>query len=202
MQTTNKDGELAIAVCPDCNFHSVCDPAWLAVEGQTLNIYCENCATVDKETPHLITRFIRKARASGPFAAPVPLCDKRNKSISGHQGKANTVKYCKYCQDMEKCEMYGGCWNPPDEEKPSIPSDATPCSLSDFVIAIHEAEIGWVSNNIHPHVARSPKYTNASYLRKMALWAMATNTFPPNAELSGVRNNHSTNRLTYDTREH
>jgi hypothetical protein len=30
---------------------------------------------------------------------------------------------------MEKCEMYGGCWNPPDEEKPLIPLDATACSV-------------------------------------------------------------------------
>jgi hypothetical protein len=29
---------------------------------------------------------------------------------------------------MEKCEMYGGCWNPPAKEKPLSPSDATACS--------------------------------------------------------------------------
>jgi hypothetical protein len=31
---------------------------------------------------------------------------------------------------MEKCEMYGGCWNPPAKEKPLSPSDATDCSGS------------------------------------------------------------------------
>jgi hypothetical protein len=62
----------------------------------------------------------------------------------------------------------------------SSESEAITCSLSDFVIAICEAQIGWISDNIHPHVTRSPKDTNASYLRKMALWAMAANTFPVN----------------------
>jgi len=28
---------------------------------------------------------------------------------------------------MEKCETYGGCWNPPAKEKPLSPSDATAC---------------------------------------------------------------------------
>ena len=31
---------------------------------------------------------------------------------------------------MEKCEMYGVCWNPPAKEKPLCPSDATDCSPS------------------------------------------------------------------------
>ena len=57
MQTTNKDGDLAIAVCPQCNLHSVCDPAWLGIEGETLGICCDNCGGDDEETPHLIVRF-------------------------------------------------------------------------------------------------------------------------------------------------
>lgn len=40
------------------------------------------------------------------------------------------MKYCENCHDMEKCEMYGGCWNPPAKEKPLSPSDATACSPS------------------------------------------------------------------------
>ena len=59
---------------------------------------------------------------------------------------------------------------------------ATPCSLSDFMRVIHEAPIEWVAVNIHPHVVRIAKDTDASYLRRMALWAMATNTFPANAK--------------------
>lgn len=57
MQTTNKDGNLAVAVCPQCNLHSVCDPVWLNIEGETLGIYCDNCGRDDEETPHLIVRF-------------------------------------------------------------------------------------------------------------------------------------------------
>jgi hypothetical protein len=38
------------------------------------------------------------------------------------------MKYCENCHDMGKCEMYGGCWNPPAKEKPLCPSDATDCS--------------------------------------------------------------------------
>ncbi len=38
------------------------------------------------------------------------------------------MKCCEYCGDMEKCERYGGCWNPPAKEKPLSPSDATTCS--------------------------------------------------------------------------
>jgi hypothetical protein len=47
------------------------------------------------------------------------------------------MKYCENCHDMEKCEMYGGCWNPPAKEKPLSPSDATACSAaySDHLIA-------------------------------------------------------------------
>ena len=35
------------------------------------------------------------------------------------------MRYCENCHDLEKCEMYGGCWNPPAKEKPLSPSDAT-----------------------------------------------------------------------------
>jgi transcription elongation factor Elf1 len=54
MQTVNKEGELAIAVCPECNTYSVCDPAWLAIEGQTLRLHCDNCG---EDTEHLILKF-------------------------------------------------------------------------------------------------------------------------------------------------
>lgn len=40
------------------------------------------------------------------------------------------MKNCEYCPDLEKCEMYGGCWNPPVKEKPLSPSDAMNCSPS------------------------------------------------------------------------
>ena len=40
------------------------------------------------------------------------------------------MRYCENCHDLEKCEMYGGCWNPPAKEKPLSPSDATACSPS------------------------------------------------------------------------
>ena len=29
------------------------------------------------------------------------------------------MKYCENCQALEKCEMYGGCWNPPAKERPA-----------------------------------------------------------------------------------
>ena len=51
-------------------------------------------------------------------------------------------------------------------------------SLADFVNIINSSSIEWVAENIHPYVVRDAKDTNASYLRKMALWMMATNTLP------------------------
>jgi len=59
MQTTNNAGEIAIAVCPKCNMHSVCDPSWLSIEGQTLNIDCDNCVVEQSRIPHLIMKFIK-----------------------------------------------------------------------------------------------------------------------------------------------
>ena len=61
MQAPNKAGELCVlcvAVCPDCNMHSVCDPAWMDCVGETLNVCCDNCCE-DEEKPHLILKFIR-----------------------------------------------------------------------------------------------------------------------------------------------
>lgn len=63
MQTTNKDGELAIAVCQDCNLHSVCDPVWLGIAGETFNLFCDNCGwDDDKLTLHLIVKFIKEVK--------------------------------------------------------------------------------------------------------------------------------------------
>ena len=74
---------------------------------------------------------------------------------------------------------------PQDSDSKPTPTwsalDAMPCSLADFVRVINTASVSWVNENIHPHVSRDAKDTNASYLRKMALWAMATNVFPANA---------------------
>jgi len=60
----NGKGRLAIAVCPDCNTHSVCDPNWLNSVGSMLDCECENCITnVDdppKFKPHMIVAFIRE----------------------------------------------------------------------------------------------------------------------------------------------
>jgi hypothetical protein len=58
------------------------------------------------------------------------------------------------------------------------------CSLSDFVRVINTASTDWVAEKIHPYVPRSKKDTNASYLRKMALWAQATDTYPANDKLT------------------
>ena len=58
MTTTNDKGELAIAVCPDCNCHSVCDPGWLGIEGETLNMHCDNCCD-EMMNPHLIVKFVK-----------------------------------------------------------------------------------------------------------------------------------------------
>ncbi len=68
----------------------------------------------------------------------------------------------------------------PIQQPISSTSDAMPCSLSDFVRVINTASTDWVTEKIHPYVPRSPKDTNASYLRKMALWAQATDTYPAN----------------------
>jgi len=56
MTTTDKNGNLAIAVCPDCNSHSVCDSAWLGMEGQTLKLPCDNCVD-DRGKDHLVIRY-------------------------------------------------------------------------------------------------------------------------------------------------
>lgn len=54
--------------------------------------------------------------------------DERKLSIRGRQRKGSAMKPCENCLDIEKCEMYGGCWNPPAREKPGSPSDARACS--------------------------------------------------------------------------
>ena len=56
MTTTDKNGNLAIAVCPDCDSHSVCDPAWLAIEGETLKLHCDNCPDENLKE-HRIIRY-------------------------------------------------------------------------------------------------------------------------------------------------
>lgn len=50
--------------------------------------------------------------------------------------------------------------------------------LTSYMEAIKTAPVEWVAENIHPYVVRTNKDTNASYLRKMALYAQATNLFP------------------------
>jgi hypothetical protein len=74
---------------------------------------------------------------------------------------------------------------PTAQLSPSTPIEqslgAMPCSLSDFVRVINAASTDWVNEKIHPYVPRSQKDTNASYLRKMAIWAQSTNTYPANA---------------------
>lgn len=46
------------------------------------------------------------------------------------------MKYCESCQDMENCETYGGCWNPPAKDNPLSPSDATACCALPYGAAI------------------------------------------------------------------
>jgi Zn ribbon nucleic-acid-binding protein len=53
--TVNKNGELAVAICPDCETHSVLDPTWLSTD--SLNIECDNCWGENK--PHKIVKFVR-----------------------------------------------------------------------------------------------------------------------------------------------
>lgn len=57
MQAPNKEGELCIAVCPDCGFCSVCDPAWMQIVGQTLSFPCDNCCFGEYKD-HLIKKFV------------------------------------------------------------------------------------------------------------------------------------------------
>lgn len=57
MQIPNNKGELCVAVCPDCNMYSVCDPAWLACEGELVKFVCENCSDHEMKN-HLIVKFV------------------------------------------------------------------------------------------------------------------------------------------------
>jgi transcription elongation factor Elf1 len=57
MTTVNDKNELAVFVCPDCNNHSVGDPAWLDCEGETMDVECSNC--FDAYRPHLIVKFVK-----------------------------------------------------------------------------------------------------------------------------------------------
>lgn len=60
MTTVNKNQELAVFVCPNCNCHSVGDTVWLRYEGEVLFLKCENrCSAEDDEKPHLIVKFVR-----------------------------------------------------------------------------------------------------------------------------------------------
>ena len=52
-----------------------------------------------------------------------------------------------------------------------------PKSIEDFVKILVEADVDWVRKNVHPYVLRSSKDTDASYVRKMALWMKATNVW-------------------------
>lgn len=57
---------------------------------------------------------------------------------------------------------------------------AAPCSLFDFKEVINNAPVEWVEEKIHPYVPRMRSDNDASYLRRMAMWAQSTNTFPEN----------------------
>lgn len=51
-----------------------------------------------------------------------------------------------------------------------------PKTLYEFAQMIQAAPIEWVQQNIHPFVRRG-REDDRSYLRKMALYAQATNTY-------------------------
>lgn len=70
----NNHGDLVIAVCPDCNWHSVCDPHWTAMVGQTLDIPCENCWGETKD--HLLVLFHPERQT-----APEAVSEKTSRTI-------------------------------------------------------------------------------------------------------------------------
>jgi transcription elongation factor Elf1 len=52
----NTARELIVAVCPDCNTHSVIDPAWRSVRKMgKLAMECDNCG---EETEHQVKVFV------------------------------------------------------------------------------------------------------------------------------------------------
>lgn len=55
--------------------------------------------------------------------------------------------------------------------------DSSQQSLYDFIEMIQNAPVEWVMEKIHPNVPRGRKESNSSYVRKMALYAQATNTY-------------------------
>lgn len=57
MTKPDKNGDLVIAICPDCNCHSVCDPGWMKGVCKTISLRCDNC-TDGKYKPHLLARFV------------------------------------------------------------------------------------------------------------------------------------------------
>lgn len=59
MTTPDKNGDLIVAICPDCNMHSVCDPAWARHGNELIVLQCENCTdhSDDIAREHLLAKF-------------------------------------------------------------------------------------------------------------------------------------------------
>ena len=47
-------------------------------------------------------------------------------------------------------------------------------NIEKYIKFISEADVEWIQKYIHPYVIRTKKDTDASYLRKMALYLSAT----------------------------
>ena len=73
------------------------------------------------------------------------------------------MKYCEDCQDMEKCEMYGGCWNPPAKEKPLYPSKVTDCSALRMVACRIEG-CGEIEHGVFADTFRKHSPQNAEHM--------------------------------------